>query len=41
MQQSLFEFDENGRSRTGFYLQTLELYNWGTFNNQVWRIQLS
>ena len=39
MQQSLFDFKSNGRSRTGFRLHTLELYNWGTFNGQVWRIQ--
>jgi uncharacterized protein YPO0396 len=28
----------NGRTRTGFRFQTLKLYNWGTFDNQVWRI---
>ena len=39
MQQSLFDFSDNGRSRTGYRLHTLELYNWGTFNNQIWRIQ--
>lgn len=38
MQQSLFDFNSNGRSR-GFHLQTLEMYNWGTFNDQIWRIQ--
>jgi len=39
MQQSLFKFNDNGHSRSGFYLHNLELYNWGTFSNQVWRIQ--
>jgi uncharacterized protein YPO0396 len=39
MQQSFFDFHSNGRSRTGFRLHTLELYNWGTFNDRVWRIQ--
>lgn len=38
MQQSLFNFQNNG-SPTGFRLHTLELFNWGTFNNRVWRIQ--
>jgi len=39
MQQSLFDFHGNDRSRNGFRLYTLELFNWGTFNDQVWRIQ--
>ena len=39
MQRSLFDFQGNGRSRNGFRLYTLELFNWGTFNDQVWRIQ--
>ncbi|MCP4415109.1 MAG: hypothetical protein GY805_00705 [Chloroflexi bacterium] len=39
MQQSLFDFSDNGRSRTGYRLHTLELYNWGTFDKQIWRIQ--
>jgi uncharacterized protein YPO0396 len=40
MQQSLFDVHDynNGRTRTGFRFQTLKLYNWGTFDNQVWRI---
>ena len=25
---------------SGFRLKTLEVYNWGTFNNQVWRMNL-
>jgi uncharacterized protein YPO0396 len=39
MQQSLFDFQGNGRSHTGFRLHTLELYNWGTFHDRVWRIR--
>jgi uncharacterized protein YPO0396 len=39
MQQSLFDIQSNGHSRTGFRLHTLELYNWGTFDEQVWRLQ--
>ncbi len=39
MQQSLFDFSSNGRSRAGFRLHTLELNNWGTFNDLVWYIQ--
>ena len=39
MQPTLFDFSENGRSHFGFRLHTLELYNWGTFSDQVWRIQ--
>jgi uncharacterized protein YPO0396 len=26
--------------RTGYRLQTLELYNWGTFHDRVWRLRL-
>jgi uncharacterized protein YPO0396 len=37
--KTLFDYVNNDRSRTGFRLNTLELYNWGTFDNQVWRIQ--
>lgn len=37
--KSLFDYASNGRSRTGFRLHTLELYNWGTFNEQVWRLE--
>jgi uncharacterized protein YPO0396 len=39
MQQTTFDFHDNGRSRTGFRLHTLELYNWGTFDGQIWCIQ--
>ena len=39
MQQTIFDFNSNGSSRTGFRLHNLELYNWGTFNKRVWRIQ--
>ena len=39
MQQTTFDFHHNGRSRTGFRLHTLELYNWGTFDGQIWCIQ--
>jgi uncharacterized protein YPO0396 len=38
-QFSLFDLAHNGRTPTGFRLHTLELYNWGTFDRQVWRIQ--
>jgi uncharacterized protein YPO0396 len=38
MQQSLFEYTSNGRVHSGFRLHQLELFNWGTFNNQVWCI---
>lgn len=38
MQQPSLDLD-NGRFHIGFRLHTLELYNWGTFNNKVWRIQ--
>ena len=37
--KTLFDHADNGRSRPGFRLHTLELYNWGTFHDQVWRIQ--
>lgn len=39
MQQTTFNFHDNGRFRTGFRLHTLELYNWGTFDGQIWCIQ--
>ena len=39
MQQSLVDIQSNGRLRTGFRLHTLELYNWGTFDHQVWQIE--
>lgn len=38
MQQSLFDF-RTSDSPSGFRLHTLELYNWGTFNDRVWRIE--
>lgn len=39
MQHSLFDLPGNGHSQIGFRLHSLELYNWGTFHNQVWRLQ--
>lgn len=28
----------SGNDQAGFRLQTLEIYNWGTFDNQVWQL---
>ena len=39
MQQSLFDVSGSGHSHTGFRLHALELYNWGTFNDQVWCLE--
>ncbi len=36
MQLTVFSTDN---AKTGFRLQYLEVYNWGTFNDQVWRIE--
>lgn len=36
MQLNVFSTDNH---KTGFRLQYLEVYNWGTFNGQVWRIE--
>ena len=36
MQLTVFSTDN---AKTGFRLQYLEIYNWGTFNSQVWRIE--
>lgn len=36
MQLNVFSTDNE---KTGFRLQYLEVYNWGTFHNQVWRIE--
>lgn len=36
MQLTVFSTDNE---KTGFRLQYLEVYNWGTFHNQVWRIE--
>ena len=30
-----------GRGAIGFRLQRLELFNWGTFDSQVWTLQLN
>ena len=37
--KTLFDYSPNGHSRSGFRLHGLELFNWGTFDNQVWSIQ--
>ncbi|HEU5015209.1 MAG TPA: ATP-binding protein [Roseiflexaceae bacterium] len=37
MRNLMFEFDD--ASQTGYRLERLEVLNWGTFNNKVWRIE--
>lgn len=40
MKQSTFAFDGgDGALLTGFRLQAMELYNWGTFHDKVWRLE--
>ena len=42
MQSSLFDMRvANENIRAGFRPHTLEIYNWGTFDNQIWNIQPS
>ena len=37
MQEQLFDFIV-ADTLAGFRLQRLEVYNWGTFHNQVWTL---
>ncbi|HSH05811.1 MAG TPA: ATP-binding protein [Anaerolineae bacterium] len=37
MQQSLFDFT-NQTQHTGYRLHALELFNWGTFTDKIWRL---
>ncbi len=39
MSELLFDFAANDE-KTGFRLQRLEVYNWGTFHNRVWHLDL-
>jgi len=39
MEQQLLDFSSDD-SLAGFRLQTLEVYNWGTFHKKVWRLDL-
>ncbi len=39
MSDQLFDFAESDE-KTGFRLQTLEVYNWGTFHRRVWNLEL-
>lgn len=44
MSESLFsalELDDSGTARTGYRLHQLEVYNWGTFDKRVWRLDAS
>ena len=38
MQANRFEFEPDN-SRAGFRLTRLEVFNWGTFNQKVWRVE--
>ena len=38
---SALELDTDSRHRTGYRLHQLEVYNWGTFDRQVWSVQPS
>ena len=39
MNEGLFPAVELGTSgRVGYRLKQLEVFNWGTFDNQVWRL---
>jgi uncharacterized protein YPO0396 len=29
----------NGNAQIGFRLQYMELFNWGTFHNKIWKIE--
>lgn len=40
MQEQLLDFVEND-TRAGFRLQCLEVLNWGTFDNRVWRLEVN
>ncbi len=35
----LLDFSTNDASNSGFRLKHLEIYNWGTFNNKIWKIE--
>jgi uncharacterized protein YPO0396 len=38
----LFDFEQkNGPDKLGFRLQRLEVYNWGTFDQKVWSLELN
>lgn len=39
MQDQLLDFADTD-ARAGFRLQYLEVFNWGTFHNRVWRLQV-
>lgn len=39
MQEQLLDFATDD-ARTGFRLQRLEVFNWGTFHNRVWSLEL-
>lgn len=39
MQEQMLEFATDD-TRTGFRLQRLEVFNWGTFHNRVWTLEL-
>ena len=40
MQNSLVDFSDNDLQK-GFRLHRLEVYNWGTFHDKVWKIEPS
>jgi uncharacterized protein YPO0396 len=40
VQEQLFDFTVTD-TLAGFRLQRLEVYNWGTFHNQVWTLGLN
>ncbi|MGO1461836.1 MAG: ATP-binding protein [Marinobacter sp.] len=40
MQEQLLDFVESD-TRAGFRLQSLEVLNWGTFDNRVWRLEVN
>ncbi len=40
MEQELLDFSTDD-ALAGFRLQTLEVYNWGTFHKEVWRLELN
>ena len=35
---SSLEIDDSGTARTGYRLHQIEVYNWGTFDKRVWRL---
>ncbi|MCA1784367.1 MAG: hypothetical protein LC657_00125, partial [Desulfobacteraceae bacterium] len=39
MEQQLLDFSSDD-ALAGFRLHTLEVFNWGTFHKQVWRLDL-